>query len=216
LGRVAAFLLVAAVAAATFWHRSSIDAERETVALWRERAYEAEQRIAALRGELARTRRAELARDSRGASSSGGRCVAQPPSESLPLLDEEGAVRPSATVQVEDATRLDPAWDALVSDALHGQVLERLGGELEPEREARLLDRLREVREVAGDLESDEETDAGNALRQRFERSVVLLEADRAFRDELGIGIAEFLAGFEDGAIEDVAALRGPTAQVPE
>jgi hypothetical protein len=94
-------------------------------------------------------------------------------------------------------------WDALVRGALESEVERRLGTALPPERLDRLVDSLRRVRELAP-AEDDAGGDDSDAARRELTRSLVLLQADRAFREELGIGIADFLRGLDPEQVEEI------------
>lgn len=117
-------------------------------------------------------------------------------------------------VTVFDApARADAAWAALVSGTLEQEVERRLGVRLEADRKARLLDALARMREASLGLQDEVvQRPDEQALRERLGRQLVLLEVDRTFRDELGIGVAEFLQGLdsrnvdEAGAVQDVQA----------
>jgi hypothetical protein len=42
------------------------------------------------------------------------------------------------------------------------------------------------------------------SARRELTRNVIVLQADRAFREELGIGIADFLRGLEPEQVEEI------------
>lgn len=114
------------------------------------------------------------------------------------------AAEPVAEVAAEAVP--DPVWEAIVGGMLAQEVERRFGARLAPQKKARLLDALARLREASLGLQqapSDPRT-AGD-LRERLARQLALLEADRTFRAELGVGAAEFLQGLDAGAIEDVS-----------
>lgn len=112
---------------------------------------------------------------------------------------------------IEDALKPDRSaeWDALVSGMLEYEVERRFGRRLELVQQQRLLDKLAQVRYASLGLQQ-EFGDPGSpaALRTRLSRTLAMLQADRVFREELGIGIAQFLQGLDGDAVEDVAPPR--------
>lgn len=137
-----------------------------------------------------------------------------PPPEPRPTGVPMPAESTDRAVTVFDApARADAAWAALVSGTLEQEVERRLGVRLEADRKARLLDALARMREASLGLQDEVvERPDEQALRERLGRQLVLLEVDRTFRDELGIGVAEFLQGLDSrdvdgsGAVQDVQA----------
>lgn len=100
-------------------------------------------------------------------------------------------------------------WDTLVGGVLEDEVARRLGRQLDPVQQQRLLDKLAQLRYASLDLQED----MGDAqdpatLRARLSHTLAILQADQAFREELGIGIATFLQGLDADAVEDVAPAR--------
>jgi hypothetical protein len=117
------------------------------------------------------------------------------------------AAEPPATAVPEFQPVAEEEWQALVSGALQAEVERRFGHALPPERQQRLVDALARVRAAATKMqpqEADEGESAG--LRQQLTRSIVLMEADRVFREETGIGVTEFLRGLDPEQIQDVPA----------
>jgi hypothetical protein len=112
---------------------------------------------------------------------------------------------------VEDALKPDRSaeWDALVSGMLEYEVERRFGRQLDLVQQQRLLDALAQVRYASLGLQ-EEPGDAGSptALRARLSRTLAILQADRIFREEIGIGVSEFLQGLDADAVEDVAPTR--------
>ena len=112
---------------------------------------------------------------------------------------------------VEDALKPDRSaeWDALVSGMLEYEVGRRFGRQLDLIQQRRLLDTLAQVRYASLGLQ-EEPGDAGSpaALRARLSRTLAILQADRVFREEIGIGVSEFLQGLDTDAVEDVAPAR--------
>lgn len=180
--------MVAAAAAALLF-LGALRAEREQTARFRERAYEAEAQIARLRAE----------REARPTQPPG---VAAP-TDPAPLPPPE-AEREPAGREPDAAARHDPVWEALVAGHLQTEVQRQLGRSLSSEQEARLMDRLRDVRDAAATLEADPGDDPLASARRRLSRSIVMLEADRAFREELGVGVGDFLRGMDPGQVEDL------------
>lgn len=109
-----------------------------------------------------------------------------PPEEAL------GAIEPKA------------AWRAQAWHAVLPLVTERLGRAPTPAEQARLLDALASVGPAARTLDREalDPDDPGSIARVR-EQTRVLVEADRACRDLLGIGVAELLRRLDPHGIED-------------
>ena len=96
-------------------------------------------------------------------------------------------------------------WDALVSSALEHEVERRLGQRLSPERMERLLETLRRLRDASAGLRSEFlDPQDPDSLRDHLARTLVLVESDRLFREELGIGFSDFLRGLDGNPIEEV------------
>jgi hypothetical protein len=93
----------------------------------------------------------------------------------------------------------------LVRGTLQSEIERRLGETLPPQRVERLVKSLDRVRDASRSLTLENLAPEDPATRQaELMRNIVMLEADRAFRDELGIGVAEFLRGLEPGQVEEV------------
>lgn len=103
----------------------------------------------------------------------------------------------------------DAAWQALVGGVLEHEVAHRYGRQLDPVQQQRLLDKLAQLRYASLGLQ-EEPADSADpaALRLRLSRTLAIVQADQAFREALGIGVAEFLQGLDADAIEDVAPAR--------
>ena len=141
--------------------------------------------------------------------------VATPPVPSSPKTTEASEPntkwRTLVSDTIEDALKPDRSaeWDALVSGMLEYEVERRFGRRLDLVQQRRLLDRLAQLRHASLGLQQ-EPADPGSpaALRARLSRTLAILQADRAFREELGIGVAHFLQDLDADAVEDVAPPR--------
>jgi hypothetical protein len=143
--------------------------------------------------------------------------AAAPPDRSPVVAPPEPEARAEDPRDAAEEEALpDPVWDALVAGHLEAEVRSRYGRSLDPEQETRLMDRLREVRDAGDRLETDPGEDALAGARRRLSRTIVLLEADRAFRDELGVGLSEFVRGLGPDQVEDVGADQPPSEPVAE
>jgi hypothetical protein len=171
--------------------------EREQTARWRARAYEAEARIALLRAAP------PAVADAREGPPP---VAAAPEPEPDPKVEREPEMAAGPAVDREPAAPPpeDPVWDALAAGHLEAEVERQLSRELSADQEARLLDRLRDVREAGAKLDADPGGDPLAGARQRLSRSIVLLEADQAFREELGMGLGAFLRRVDAEQVEDV------------
>jgi hypothetical protein len=69
----------------------------------------------------------------------------------------------------------------------------------------RLLETLRRLRDASAGLRS-ELLDPQNpdSLRDHLARTLVLVESDRLFREELGIGFSDFLRGLSGNPVEEI------------
>jgi hypothetical protein len=199
-GVTVASVIAALLLGAWLITRRSYEAER-----WRTRALAAERQLASLRDQLESVS-AQLQSLSR-------RRAAVSPTAVVPALAPEPP-RPSSQSALLppplDPTPLGPArqdeWNALVTGALQSEVQRQLGRTLPPEQEQRLVETLARLRDASSGL-SEEPFDPEDplSLRNRLTRTIILLEADRTFRDELGIGVSDFLRGLDAGQIEEVA-----------
>lgn len=115
---------------------------------------------------------------------------------------------PPAEPAMRDVSEPEPGaeWNALVGGMLEWEVERRTGRKLTAEKKARLLSELARLREASLALQ-EAPANPGDAaeLRERLTRTLALVQADQAFRKELGLGVAEFLQGLDSGAVEDVS-----------
>jgi len=118
------------------------------------------------------------------------------------LSREEGIERASDE-------ELERAWEALVSRALDDEIARRMReGRVSDADRRRLLDQLRRIRDVnevaLGDGENAD-------VRTRMVRTVALLQADRVFRDVLGVGASDVIASLGGKAkVQEVSTQRVP------
>jgi hypothetical protein len=200
-------LLGAAITAALL--PSTAPPAQPSDAHWRERAETAEHDLAAARRQLetVATRLQELAGRFDALSARFDKLIATPvtaPTGAAPAPTGEPATRADPAPMTEFQQVPDEQWDALVRGALESEIERRLGGTLPPERVERLMDNLARVRDASRTLAAQD--DAGTAdPRREVTRTVIVLQADRAFREELGIGVAEFLRGLDPAQVEEVA-----------
>lgn len=177
---------------------------------WRSLAYQAESQLAQLKVVRDRPESASPQREMVSKPVAALRAPAQerfvpPQPASLPQL-------PPPAPSVLDPDRQEE-WTALVTGALQSEVQRRLGHALPPEQEQRLVETLARLRDTSLGLgEESVDTEDPAALRDRLARTLVLLEADRTFRTELGIGVSDFLQGLNGGQIEEVFPVE-PTSE---
>jgi hypothetical protein len=96
-------------------------------------------------------------------------------------------------------------WNALVTGTLQAEVQRRSGRRLPEEQERRLVDTLTRLRDASLALNQDplDPADA-SFLSEHLMGTIALLEVDRTFRNELGIGVSEFIRGLDRSQIEEV------------
>jgi hypothetical protein len=96
-------------------------------------------------------------------------------------------------------------WKALVTGTLQAEVQRRLGRRLPEDQERRLVDTLARLRDASLALNQDppDEADA-SFLSEQLMGTLESLEADRTFRNELGIGVSEFIRRLDRSQIEEV------------
>jgi hypothetical protein len=101
----------------------------------------------------------------------------------------------------------DAEWNVLVGGMLEWEVERRTGQTLSAEQRDRLLAELARLRDASLALqEAPSESDDPAQLRERLTRTLALVQVDETFRRELGVGVADFLAGLDPGAVEDVSS----------
>ena len=103
---------------------------------------------------------------------------------------------------------LEEQWEVLVSGALEHEVTHRLGRRLEPAAQQRLLDKLAQLRYASQSLQEPVDPNDSATLQAQLAHTFAILQVERAFRQELGIGVAEFIQGLDPEAVEDVAPPR--------
>ena len=103
----------------------------------------------------------------------------------------------------------DSGWNALVGGMLEWEVEHRTGRKLTAEKKDRLVSTLSRLREASQALQQAPAEPRDSAeLRDRLTQSIALVQADQAFRNELGLGVAEFLQGLDPTTVEDVSPAR--------
>ena len=134
----------------------------------------------------------------RGQENCGGSALAHP-SPQVPLDRARNGSEPQA----------DSEWNALVGGMLEWQVAHRTGQMLTAEKKDRLIAELSRLREASQTLQRAPAQPRDSAeLRDRLTQTLALVQVDQAFRNELGLGVAEFLQGLDSKAIEDVSSAR--------
>jgi hypothetical protein len=100
-------------------------------------------------------------------------------------------------------------WNALVGGMLEWEVEHRTGQKLTAEKRDRLISTLSRLREASLALQQapGEPRDSAD-VREQLTQTLALVQADQAFRNELGLGVAEFLHSLDPGAVEDVSPAR--------
>ena len=107
--------------------------------------------------------------------------------------------------------RTSAEWNALVGGMLEWQVERRTGEQLSAAQRDRLVSELARLRQASLALqEAPAEPDAPAELRERLARTLTLAQVDEVFREELGVGVAEFLRDMNPDAVEDVSRLSQP------
>lgn len=100
--------------------------------------------------------------------------------------------------------RADAEWDAFAEGMLEWEIERRTG--VSAQKRRRLVSELARLREASLALqEAPAEPRDPAELRERLARTLTLVEVDRAFRRELGVGVAEFVRELNPDAVEDVA-----------
>ena len=180
------------------------------VAVWRERADRIELDLAAAQrqrdrfaGELRQlTERFNALNERFEALSAATPDIGALPTPTVPGPSAQAETGP--TGEFQDVP--DEQWEALVRGALASEVERRLGETLPPQRVQRLVDSLEQVRDASRALSATAAaSDEVDPQRLELARAVILLQADRSFRDEIGIGVAEFMRGLDPGQVEDVS-----------
>jgi len=184
--------------------------------LWRVRAIEAERQLAAARNHVSArpeytTTPLESASEPAAVTAPSTQGWNPPPAQSaaLPPAPDPAWLATAHQGQQEE-------WNALVAGALQAEVQRRLSHALPPEQQQRLVDTLARLRDASLGL-SQEPLDPEDplSLSDQLTRTIVLLEADRTFRHELGIGVSDFLQGLNGGQIEEVVPVE-PAVEASE
>jgi hypothetical protein len=89
---------------------------------------------------------------------------------------------------------------------LEWQIAHRQGERLSAEKRERFVAELARLREASVALQHlPGEPQTSEDLRDRLTQTLALMQVDRAFRDELGMGVADFVRGLNPHAVEDVS-----------
>jgi hypothetical protein len=122
-----------------------------------------------------------------------------PPAADDPAPDM-GSPRPM------EPSELSSEWTALVGGMLETEVMRRTDEKLTAAKKQRLLAELARLREASLSLQrAPAEPRDPAELRDRLTQTLALVQADQAFRTELGLGVSEFLRGVDPSAIEEVS-----------
>ena len=106
------------------------------------------------------------------------------------------------------AAPTDAQWNALVAGMLEWEVDRDSGERLSAAQRHRLVSELARLREASLALqEMPAAPDDPAELRERLARTLTLAQVDEAFREELGIGVAEFVRQQDRDAVQDVASI---------
>jgi hypothetical protein len=159
--------------------------------------------------EMQRTESTELAPPNRADSPQLSREHTSRPEVETFISPDEQARRSADQPQVDlhAESRVDEArdWNALVGGMLEWEVERRTGQKLDGAMRERLVSELGRLREASLALQESPAAPGDPAeLRERLTRTLALVQVDQTFRNELGVGVAEFLQGLNSGAIEDV------------
>ena len=221
--------LCAAVAALAWaWHASGDSVERERLATLARRAATLEHDLDGARRQI------DALADQLGASARDLRAARarlaergrepQPAEAPLPVARPPApAPGPTATPPrtTTPADALDPyvlrtpehqrEWDAVVADALGREVQRRLGRTLTAEQTASLVATLGSVRDASRFL-NEETLDPGDpaSIREHAAERQALLDADRVFHEQLGMGLSAFLQGLSADKVEEAFPPHGP------
>jgi hypothetical protein len=126
------------------------------------------------------------------------------PARDIGLPRDLSPQRAAATREIEPSEP-SPEWTALVGEMLETEVARRRDEKLTADKKQRLVAELARLREASLSLQrAPAEPDDPAELRDRLTQTLALVQADQAFRKELGLGVSEFLQGANPGAIEEV------------
>ena len=202
----AAGVLVALVAA-SFVLRPTQGAGDRNAVYWQQRAQAAERDLVGLRQQLEQlttqltgltTRYDALSQRfqalSQTATAQDPAAATAPSASARPSPEGTPEPQPSAVEVIELPPIGEEQWQVLVGDTFRSAIERRLGYPIPPQREQRLLNQLQRLRDASRSLDV-ENLDAADPEKPGLEarRNAVLVEADGVFREELGVGVAEFL-----------------------
>jgi hypothetical protein len=155
-----------------------LDAARERV-----RALEADAEVASRELGAAQARLAERAREPVAAPLPGA-AAAVPPTPPIPERQSD--------------------WNAIVGSALDREVERLFGRRLTADQKARLVATLATVRDSSRRLNETPLDPADPAsVRDHVAQQEALLAADRAFENEIGMGVSAFVRGLSAGKVEE-------------
>lgn len=96
--------------------------------------------------------------------------------------------------------------DSLLQNGELEKALDNIKNDLKPEQRNRLILALAKLQESSV-LQNSKQYDASDPeyLRSRIDRSVRILEVNRVFEHELGIGVSQFLNSLDSSAVQDLS-----------
>ena len=95
-------------------------------------------------------------------------------------------------------------WDATAAGALESEIAQRFGESLDPAQKAFLVATLARARDASRHLNDTPVNPADPAsIREHAAQREALLQADQAFRKEVGMGISTFVQGLSGDKIEE-------------
>ena len=209
--QVARYVLVIALAGGGtyFISNNSSDINRLEMEVTRWRAHSE-----SLENELALLRQESIAHTIASAKASEKSCEKSP----LKKVESEAGLKSSTVASMSSSKQVgggkraarkvldNQALDNLLLNGDLEKALASVRNDLDPEKRLRLLTALSKLKNFSV-LEQSTQYQASDPeyLRSRIDRSIRILEVNRVFEDELGIGISQFLNEIDPSAVEDVS-----------
>jgi len=208
MNQVAQYLLVIALTGATTYfisnRRSDINSLEMEVTHWRAQSVAFENELALLRQKYDQLETASHILDN-------NREQLEPNKKANAVNHKIAATAEPPTAQhnkIQNPKRMldNKLLDSLLQNGELEQALYDIRNDLKPEQRNRLMSALAKLQESSV-LENSKQYEASDPehLRARIDRSIRILEVNRVFEHELGIGVSQFLNSLDSSAVQDLS-----------
>lgn len=208
MNQIARYLLVIALSGAATYFISNRSAEINSLELelthWRALSVALENELTRLRQEssqLKATSPISLDNKSKPGLNASPNLANQMKAAATEMPTSQQSTKPTPPKMLDSKS-----LDNLLQNGELEKALDNIRNDLEPEQRVRLISALAKLQESSVLLNSKQyNVSDPEYLRSRIDRSIRILEVNRLFEHELGIGVSQFLSSIDSSAVQDVS-----------